>query len=247
MRQFAGSGFRIWKLSREAKVIYTFFCALSLLAVASSIALYEDLVGPALRRGHTERVSRYYSPSPVVSEAAPEASAGSPAAAPGGPQIALADEERAPALTVAMPLRKLLEVTHFHLFTVPVFLLILTHLFMLTGASPRQRLLWITLGWLAATLHIAAPWLIRLQGPELAFLFPLSGVLLAISSLVLTVYPVLVMWRRPRRRHKRHPEATAQAASPPAPGAAPQVRKEDDSKDEEPKEEEEEYAPPMSD
>ena len=92
MRQFAGSGFRIWKLSREAKVIYTFFCALSLLAVASSIALYEDLVGPALRRGHTERVSRYYSPSPVVSEAAPEASAGSPAAAPGGPQIALADD-----------------------------------------------------------------------------------------------------------------------------------------------------------
>ncbi|MFO0577929.1 MAG: hypothetical protein U1A78_28300 [Polyangia bacterium] len=243
MRQFAGSGFRIWKLSREAKVIYTFFCALSLLAVASSIALYEDLVGPALRRGHTERVSRYYSPSPTASEAVPEASAPSPAAAPGGgPQIALADEERAPALTVAMPLRKLLEVTHFHLFTVPVFLLILTHLFMLTGASPRQRLLWITLGWLAATLHIAAPWLIRLQGPALAFLFPLSGVLLAVSSLVLTVYPVLVMWRRPRRRHKRHPDATAQAASPPDPNAAAPA-----PKGEAPKDEEEEYAPPMSD
>lgn len=236
MRQFAGSGFRIWKLSREAKVIYTFFCALSLLAVASSIALYEDLVGPALRRGHTERVSRYYSPSPVASEAAPEASAPSPAPA-GGPQIALAEEERAPALTVAMPLRKLLEVTHFHLFTVPVFLLILTHLFMLTGASPRQRLLWITLGWVAATLHIAAPWLIRLQGPALAFLFPLSGVLLAISSLVLTVYPVLVMWKRPRRRHKKHPDATAPSASPPDPGAAEPAAKDED----------EEYAPPMSD
>jgi hypothetical protein len=238
MRQFAGSGFRIWKLSREAKVIYTFFCALSLLAVASSIALYEDLVGPALRRGHTERVSRYYAQSPAVSEAPPPPPEASAAPASGGPQIALAEEERAPALTVAMPLRKLLEVTHFHLFTVPVFLLILTHLFMLTGASPRQRLLWITLGWVAASLHIAVPWLIRLQGPALAFLFPLSGVLLAVSSLVLTVYPVLVMWRRPRCRHKRHPDPTQAAAPPPAGdsgAAATQAA------------EEEEYAAPMSD
>ena len=211
MRQFAAAGFRIWNLSREAKIIYSFFCGLSLLALFSSLLLYEDLVGPTLRPGSLMRVRQYYQTQPPA-EAEPEAARPEPPGTPAsGPAIALAEDAPAPRLIIAMPYRKLLEVTHFHLFTVPVFLLILTHLFMLTGASPRQRLLWITLGWLAATLHIAAPWLIRLQGPELAFLFPLSGVLLAISSLVLTVYPVLVMWRRPRRRHKRHPEATAQA------------------------------------
>ena len=42
---------------------------------------------------------------------------------------------RSEQLTVAVTYRKLLEVTHFHLFTLPVFLLIIAHLFMLTGLS----------------------------------------------------------------------------------------------------------------
>lgn len=242
MRQFAGSGFRIWKLSREAKVIYTFFCALSLLAVASSVALYEDLVGPSLRSGHVERVKRYYTaePAPPAPEAAP-APAPTSAEAPGGPQIALAEEERAPSITVAVPLRKLIEVTHFHLFTVPVFLLILTHLFMLTGVSARQKLVWITLGWGAGTLHIAAPWLIRWGGAGLAGLFPISGALFAVASLVLTVYPVVVMWRRPRRKNKRphtdgsgHPHGPGGHAEP-RPPAHPEGHDED------------EHAPPLPD
>lgn len=234
MRQFAGSGFRIWKLSREAKVIYTFFCALSLLAVASSVALYEDLVGPSLRGGHVERVKRYYTVEPAAP--APEAA---PAPAAGGPQIALAEEERAPSITVAVPLRKLIEVTHFHLFTVPVFLLILTHLFMLTGVSGRQKLLWITLGWGAGTLHIAAPWLIRWGGAGLAALFPISGALFAVATLVLTLYPVVVMWRRPRRRHKRpHTDGSAHPHAPTE--ARPEAHNEAHDDDDE-------HAPPVPD
>lgn len=240
MRQFAGSGFRIWKLSREAKVIYTFFCALSLLAVASSIALYEDLVGPSLRGGHVERVRRYYAAEPAAPQ--PEA-APAPAPAPesGGPQIALAEEERAPSITVAVPLRKLIEVTHFHLFTVPVFLLILTHLFMLTGVSGRQKILWITLGWGAGTLHIAAPWLIRWGGARLAALFPISGAIFAVATLVLTIYPVVVMWRRPRRRHKRpHTDGSALPPGPSGQAAADHSAHHEGHDDDE-------HAPPIPD
>ncbi len=98
-----------------------------------------------------------------------------------------------------MPYRKLLEVTHFHLFTVPVFMLILTHLFMLTGLSARAKQGWITLGWGSATLHMLAPWLVRPGGRHLAVLFPLSGALLLLSGLVLTIYPAWVMWRAPAR------------------------------------------------
>ena len=42
-----------------------------------------------------------------------------------------------------MPLRKLLEVTHFHLFTMPVVLLIVGHLFLATGLGERSKLAWL--------------------------------------------------------------------------------------------------------
>lgn len=216
MRQFASAGFRLWNLSREAKVIYSFFCALSLLALISSLALYEDLVGPTLREGPTARVRAYYAdgmPPAGHTAPAPVAPAGE-----GGPQIALPGEDEVPAaaqtgaLTITMPYRKLLEVTHFHLFTVPVFLLILTHLFMLTGASRRQKMLWIWLGWLGGSAHILAPWLIRLGGGRWALSFPLSGGMLLISGLVLTLYPAVVMWRQPAPRRPGRDKAGTAAA-----------------------------------
>ncbi len=210
MRQFASAGFRIWNLSREAKIIYTFFCALALLALFSSVLLYEDLVGPAHTAGSLSRVEKYYSAqSPAAAEPEQPADATQGAA---GPQINLADDAPAPKLVVAMPYRKLLEVTHFHLFTVPVFLLILTHLFMLTGLKARAKQVWITLGWSAATLHMAAPWIIRLGGAW-SWLFPLSGGLLFAASLVLTIYPAWVMWRPRAGRHGRKPAAAEHAAA----------------------------------
>ena len=78
-------------------------------------------------------------------------------------------------LEVAMPYRKLLEVTHFHLFTIPVFVLILTHLYLLTDAEALGQLVWISLAWLSALLHILAPWLIRFGSRHLALSYPLSG------------------------------------------------------------------------
>lgn len=219
MRQFASAGFRIWKLSREAKIIYTFFCALALLALFSSLFLYEDLVGPALKAGSLTRVQKYYGATPAVTDKEPEA-AETPTAPGAGPAIQLAEDAPAPKLVVAMPYRKLLEITHFHLFTVPVFLLILTHLFMLTGLSARAKQVWITLGWSASVLHMAAPWFIR-ASPGWSWLFPLSGGLLLGSSLVLTIYPAWVMWKpRPPRRIRGASVAAPEYAAAAADDAA---------------------------
>src|SRR6185437_11829898 len=55
VRQFASSGFRIWNLSREAKLIYTCFGLFSIAAIAVSMMFYEDLVGPK-----TAGVAGYY-------------------------------------------------------------------------------------------------------------------------------------------------------------------------------------------
>jgi hypothetical protein len=193
MRQFASSRFRLWNLSRPAKLIYTFFCGLSLLAILSSMMLYEDLVGPSLRTGHVARVEQYYGkdPTPLTP---PPASA---AAAPGqsGPEIALPEEDNASSLTLSMPYRKLLEVTHFHLFTIPVFVLILTHLYLLAETSAQSQLVWISIAWLSALLHILAPWLIRYGSNYLSLSYPASGLGLFVSCLWLTAYPVWMMWR----------------------------------------------------
>jgi hypothetical protein len=180
LRQFASSGFRIWNLSREAKLVYSGFGLFALLAIGVSILFYEDLVGQSGVRG-------YYAGELAVEkvEAKPQ----------GGPTVVLPAEEGERRLTVAVTYRKLLEVTHFHLFTVPVFLLIIAHLFMLTGA--RGRSLWIAGGWLSSLLHLSAPWLIRYSSAGWSFLYPLTGAAMALTLTVMTLYPMIVMWRRP--------------------------------------------------
>lgn len=60
---------------------------------------------------------------------------------------------------------ELLENTHFHIYVVPVVLLILTHLFFMTGWSLRSKVGWTVLAYAAAFADLGAPWLVR-YGPE---------------------------------------------------------------------------------
>jgi hypothetical protein len=189
MRQFASSGFRLWNLGREAKVLYSAFCLLTFLGLVSSALYYGDLVGAGMGG-----IKRYYAGEDRA--AAPPA-----AAAPtGGPAIELPDDaERARApIVVAVTYRKLLEVTHFHLFTMPVVLLIVAHLFLATGARDGAKLAWIVAASASVLLHLATPWLVRYGGPSLAFLHAVSGAALTVTMSVLTLYPVVAMWSRRR-------------------------------------------------
>jgi hypothetical protein len=102
-------------------------------------------------------------------------------------------------IVVAVTYRKLLEVTHFHLFTMPVVLLIVAHLFLATGLGERAKLGWIVAASASVAVHLATPWIVRFGGPSLAFLHAISGLALTITMSVLTIYPVFAMWRRPPR------------------------------------------------
>ena len=186
MRQFGSSGFRLWNLGIEAKVLYTAFCVLTLFAIASSALFYADLVGAG-----TSGIKRYY-----AGEAAPAASE----ASAGGPTIELSFGEgqaRAP-LVVAASYRKLLEVTHFHLFTMPVVLLIVGHLFLATGLGDAVKRGFILGGAVSVALHLATPWLVR-SFSSLAWLHAASGLGLTVTMTVLTGAPVVSMWRGPAR------------------------------------------------
>jgi hypothetical protein len=196
MRGFAGKGGRIDQLSVEAKLVYTAFCGFALAALAVSVLYYGELVGSSATRG----VREYY-----AGEAPPGAGdrADPPAAAPeGGPAIELPPDEApaAPPERIIVPItwRKLLEVTHFHLFTLPVFLLVIAHLFMLCRMAPALRFGIVLSGVLSSALHLLAPWLVFWGGGGWAWTLPVSGVWMTASMLLMTGWPMIAMWRTPK-------------------------------------------------
>jgi hypothetical protein len=169
-------------------VVYSVFNVFSLLALAETAWLGADMVGADL-----SGVDAYYAGK--SSAAAVERA---PAAASGGPVIELPDE----ALTAEpapMPLRKLLEVTHFHLFTMPVYLLILAHLFMLSRTRSSIKLGFIAGGSLGVLLHMIAPWVARSGSPLSTAFYGVSGSLLLVCMLVMSVVPLFEMWAPPPR------------------------------------------------
>ncbi len=72
------------------------------------------------------------------------------------------------------PTRELLETSHFHLFTIPVTLLVLAHLFLLARGGAWKN--WVVGAAIALTaVHMAGPWLIHLMGRGLGWIMPLTA------------------------------------------------------------------------
>src|SRR5207302_7214433 len=112
MREFASPASRAGALPRPVKVLYTAFCAFTVAGLLSCIGLYDGVVRFGARATPAElyqHLVTYYQPG-----------AGPASAAVG---------EASPA---PIPTRRLLEVTHSHLFSMPLYLLVLGHLFLLT-------------------------------------------------------------------------------------------------------------------
>lgn len=65
-------------------------------------------------------------------------------------------------------LHELLENTHFHVFIVPMVLLVLTHVFFMTSWSERSRVVVTGLAYGAAALDLAAPWIVWSGGAAFA-------------------------------------------------------------------------------
>jgi hypothetical protein len=192
MKDFVRPAGRLRALPFPARLVYSVFCCFSVLALAETTWLGADMVGANL-----EGVPSYYAGKPAAAPAAASAEPG--ASVGGGPVIELPDEGLAVASN-PMPLRKLLEVTHFHLFTMPVYLLILAHLFMLSRMQQGAKLAWIGAGSLAVLLHIAAPWLARAGSAGSTAFYAVTGALLFVSFGVMCVVPLYEMWLAPRER-----------------------------------------------
>jgi hypothetical protein len=183
VREFqAGPPGRLRVLPRGAKILYTAFVLATLAGLLVSWRLYGAAVGEA-------GPAVYYAGAPAASPAsAPGPSAGE------GPAIELAPDDARPRVIVAeIPERKLLEVTHFHLFSIPVYVLVLAHLWLLAKIPPWLQTAGVVAAVAASGLHIAAPWIARGR-PGLAFLVGTSGAAMLLTLGAIAVVSMVDMW-----------------------------------------------------
>jgi hypothetical protein len=178
MREFASPSTRAAALPRPVRALYTAFCALTVGGLLSCIGLYDGVVRFGAHTTPAELYSHliaYYQP------AADRPAAAAGAAVPAPP----------------MSWRKLLEVTHFHLFSMPIYLLVLGHLFLLTGLRPGAKIGWIAAAGAATLIHLSAPWCVYFGGAAAAWIYPISGAALLVTYAVLMGVPLYEMWARP--------------------------------------------------
>jgi len=93
-----------------------------------------------------------------------------------------------------MSFGQLAEVTHFHLFTMPVVFLIMVHVLYLTMASPTVKVLIAWASFLGVTLDLASPWLITYVSPLFVVTLLMGDLLMVMSFLVMFVIPLYEMW-----------------------------------------------------
>jgi hypothetical protein len=93
----------------------------------------------------------------------------------------------------------LLEITHPHIFEIPLVLFVLAH-FLMRARTPEWLKLSCYLGSsLGALAFIGSPWLVRYLSPRGAVFFHLGSALIGLTSLVMIVVPLWDMWSPPAR------------------------------------------------
>ena len=89
---------------------------------------------------------------------------------------------------------ELLETAHFHLFSMPIFFLVLGHIFVLTGVSPRWKMIVVITAFVALLLEIALPWLIIYGSASFAWLEHPTRIAFFGTFLVMAILPLREMW-----------------------------------------------------
>lgn len=197
MRDFAASAGRLRVLSLGAKLLYTAFSISALIGLIVSWQLYGAAIGEGGAPVYYAGAEAAAKPSANPSGASASASANEG----DGPALDLPEEATAPrAMTEQISERKLLEVTHFHLFSVPVYVLILAHLWLLARMPSWMHTAGIVASIATTGLHLAAPWIVRGR-PGLSALMPISGIAMLLAMGVIAVVPAIDMWlpRPPRK------------------------------------------------
>ncbi len=206
----------IARLSLEARLVYSVFCGFMLLGYASSLWFYlDDDFGAG-----TDGVVRYYlgNDSPTSDHRPPSGSDSGPKLALSGLELDLpsvddggvssvelaqpevGDQNAGHSLRFAKPPRQMVETFHFHIFSVPVALLIVAHVFMMCDVSRANKVWTILLASVGTLIHLVLPLLVRFGSPGFAVGFFPSAALMMVTWGYMTFWPLVEMWRPAWRR-----------------------------------------------
>jgi hypothetical protein len=100
---------------------------------------------------------------------------------------------------------QLMEVSHFHLFSVPTVVLILTHLLYATPTSLRFRVALSIVTYSGAFLEATGPWAVRYVGAFFAYALLAGWVLLAGGCSLIILVTLVSMWSPERPADRRAP------------------------------------------
>jgi hypothetical protein len=108
----------------------------------------------------------------------------------------IADHYRGSDATFGEPMsfRELAEITHFHLFTMPVVFMILVHVLYLTATSPGVKLgtTWMAFG--GVMLDLVSPWLISYVSPLFVLTMLMGDMFMNVGFLIMMALPLYEMW-----------------------------------------------------
>lgn len=101
------------------------------------------------------------------------------------------------ALSYPKSANELLMNAHFHLFMMPLILLVLCHVYYMLSVSDllKRAITWSAFG--AVLGEIGFPWAVRFLSADFAILMLFSSVLLAASLLILILGPLYEIWFKP--------------------------------------------------
>ncbi|MFO0774363.1 MAG: hypothetical protein U0172_06835 [Nitrospiraceae bacterium] len=108
----------------------------------------------------------------------------------------IAEHYRGSDVTFGEPMsfRELAEITHFHLFTMPVVFMILVHVLYLTSVSDRIKIGLTYASFLGVMLDLSSPWLIAYVSPVFVMTMLTGDMLMFVSFLGLFAIPMYEMW-----------------------------------------------------
>lgn len=108
----------------------------------------------------------------------------------------IADHYRGSDATFGEPMsfRELAEITHFHLFTMPVVFMILVHVLYLTTVRNGIKATMTWMGFGGVMLDLISPWLIRYISPAFVLTMLTGDILMSVSFLVMMTIPLYEMW-----------------------------------------------------
>ncbi len=192
MRNFAKPR-KITALPLEARVVYTCFCLFLLTGYGTGIWLYVDNeLGVS-----ADAAEAYYLGSTASDQGLEQASTDAPDAA--GPSLVMpaeiVDEPMPGMARFQKSPRQVMEGTHFHIFVVPILFLIIAHLYIMSSHKRSFKVGVVIFAFGSTLIHLLAPILIRFASPVFAHLVFPSALMMSVTWIYLTAWPVYEMWR----------------------------------------------------